>query len=630
MKYEFRGWFYTKYNCTEYTHNNMNLCDMPDEIIAECLTHLDLMGLWLAKTTCMKFCSVIGGIILRGPMGAKMRAFNTNERYLAAIATGRVDIFDLVMKSAAGKYVDIVPESASYYAAGASLAMVRRMVKLGYPIISNVVLKCLTNTNHEEAVETFEWIEEHYGYAVPETTDTMVCAHAAESGNLDTLKYVEGRGYPISAEVWRHAFKHPVMMEWCIAEDVPRNVYTMEHAANQGDPQLLQRLFDAGFHIGQWDGYDLTISSAVESGSVETIAVVLKNTPAVLTRNSMDNAARLGHVHVLRYMIDTDVPYTESVAAVAANYGWIDILQLLVARGLLVPATTRQTFWNHCDHLAVVDWALSAGFAMSTGNILRALAGSGDAARFAAAIATHSAEITPAVVDEMYEIAEKKSRLDNMKIIHNLGHQLCPTLETYWHAHAVEVVYIEWLYSVLDSEGYDITSPNHINSLFITGNLTALKYLHNTGRIDALRLGADEIGCCVYVSILRWLVSLGKRFTTEEFAIAMGCVEELDAVIFIHEHAEINPDKLKFKEPCENGLVGVCQTAAAHFHLDALKWAYSRGYPMSDKVIEFALADNNTEMIKWARDKVSPHGVWDISIVDGDVVIRNTETGITY
>lgn len=569
------------------------LC-IPDELIGETLCKIDLLSLWICRTVCKHFRGIIRDL-LSGPGGTQMREFTVRNRYAATLATGDPRMLQIIQEESTGLVDDMTFVPATQ--ATTSLAMLKYVGGMGSPITGNVAMKALVHPT--EAIVMFEWIKENYSYAVPELYSS-VCAKVMQGGSVRTLDYLVGLGYPVADYLWECA-KTPELIEWLKVNHAPYTQHTLNYVAHVGNTQLLQWLVDDGCKCN----YEL-VAAAAKSGNLDAVKWARQQIgdPSNLTP-VWDNAVAAGNIDLLQYLLD------ERSSLLYINHcpitNQLEVLKWAHAHSVPIDMSIYYEL-----HSETVEWFMEMEIPFDM-----------NAALTSTVIHKHKLFLKllgvylakgplEHITRILYQIACNNDRLDHLKRIHTAVSSLPPYDASRMTCHSAAVA--NWM---IDTSGLHECVAKNLEYLILYDNIVMLRILHSRGLIDLpmlepLRNTICESGC----EIIQWAMTLGMRFTERDFAYTSDHCE-LEIMIFIHEHATINRDKFQFDDE-DDGAVGVCQRIACYSNLEELRWAYSKCYPLSDKIFGISFSSKNYDIVKWAYNNGCPTGPWRITPNDNN------------
>ena len=174
--------------------------------------------------------------------------------------------------------------------------------------------------------------------------------HAAVgSGNLDVVKQLLSWGAETDQTTLRHAFDHPVILEFLLTQRPRLDPGLLYWAVRKGRHEIVERLLAQGMDANGSENRGSPLHQAAERGDVETATILLAHGAAV---NSRDRQTTPLHI--------------------AADEGSLKLVELLLANGAEIDADEGRgitPLWYALKfygspgqaHLAVVQTLLKAG-----------------------------------------------------------------------------------------------------------------------------------------------------------------------------------------------------------------------------------------------------------------------------
>ncbi len=195
-----------------------------------------------------------------------------------------------------------------------------------------------------------------------------LCVNAAESGNLEMLKYAQaacGEPWDVWAMVSAARAGHLDTVKWLVEQGCPWTSFVLYDAAEGGHLPVLrwaaEHLFD-----GELD-YDIfCVLAAAQGGHVPVLEwlqaqrVVDSSETGYWIGRPCECAAGGGHLEALRWLRDAGFAWGDGVCAAAARGGHLHVLQWLRDSGC---PWSKETCSDaaRSGHLEVLQWARRNG-----------------------------------------------------------------------------------------------------------------------------------------------------------------------------------------------------------------------------------------------------------------------------
>jgi len=124
--------------------------------------------------------------------------------------------------------------------------------------------------------DLLEYIVKERLLAIKETWNEMMCAHVAESGQLNLLKWLKYQGCPWNETTCSYAAYgyHLDVLQWAREQGCPWNEFTCGHAARKGYLNILQWAMGNGCPISEW-----TCAEAAIGGQLDILKYLRSLTP---------------------------------------------------------------------------------------------------------------------------------------------------------------------------------------------------------------------------------------------------------------------------------------------------------------------------------------------------------------
>jgi len=154
---------------------------------------------------------------------------------------------------------------------------------------------------------------------------------AAERGNLEMVKYCVANGCPVNVLACAHAanYGHLECLKYLheVAK-APWDSRTANWAASNGHLHILEYLVER-----EYDEYnEFACANAAGNGHLDCLKYLHEEAKAPWDWKTANRAASNGHLHILEYLVERkydEFQYNEYVCVVAAEYGHLDCLKFL-------------------------------------------------------------------------------------------------------------------------------------------------------------------------------------------------------------------------------------------------------------------------------------------------------------
>jgi hypothetical protein len=188
-------------------------------------------------------------------------------------------------------------------------------------------------------MEMLKFLKEHGAVRFMATT----CASAAQSGDLELLKWLRLQGCQWNTRVCTDAASHGhlKLLKWARENGCPWDNKVYDAAARNGHIQIIQWALDNGCPRS-----DNACSKAAITGKIDILEFLVNN-GFVIGHDVAVTAARFGRVNVLEWLKDHNFEITEDVATEALDHHRNAVVKWLIANNCPINSEVREK----CDRL---------------------------------------------------------------------------------------------------------------------------------------------------------------------------------------------------------------------------------------------------------------------------------------
>jgi hypothetical protein len=205
------------------------------------------------------------------------------------------------------------------------------------------------------SVVKLDFLEAIWGSSTQHALPSDLCAHAASSGSVEALRWVEERdlSHADIALLQAAKFGHVNLLDHIYSDSCELTDDLLPEAAQHGSLGAVKWLFE---HDAPYEA-ETICGDAAESGNLELVQFVI-NKGGEINESTMRDAALRGHLALCQHLHSEQCPWDEDAVTWAGSEGHTEVIRWLVDNGCPYDAADVCIEAAENDHLDVIQYMM--------------------------------------------------------------------------------------------------------------------------------------------------------------------------------------------------------------------------------------------------------------------------------